>query len=369
MSLIDRRKNFLFVNSIRKDIWGGGEKWMHELGTGLRNKGYEVIYCGRPDSRFLNKAESNSFRYYPLNFNSDFNPITSYRLRKIIKEEKIDLVLLGREKELRLLAPAFWWDRRPSVIIRKGLAVVKNRLRFKIIYDRIVDAVITPSKALSDSLLEILPWLSAEKVKVLHNGVEIPEQVERGTFRKELGIGENTFLAVILGRLSQQKGHKFLFKALSILEHKIDGTQVVVIGDGEEDKALRDQVDRLEIGHIVRFIGHRGDVSNILADTDLLIHPSLYEGMPNTVLEALAHGTPILATDIPGVREIAAEEGIIAMVPPEDPASLAKSLLRLKSDLSYRQSLARNGKKHVERYFSLDRMINRAEKIFLDTMK
>ncbi len=369
MSLIDRSKNFLFVNSIRKGIWGGGEKWMYELGTGLRKKGYGVIYCGRPGSKFLSKAISNSFTYYPVDFNSDFNPITSYRLRKIVKEERIDLVCLGREKELRLLAPVLWWDKRPSVIIRKGLAVVKDRLRFKIIYDRIVDAVITPSNALSDDLLETLPWLSAEKVKVLYNGVEIPGPVKKGTFRKELGIGEHTFLAVVLGRLSRQKGHKFLFKALSMLEHKIDGTQVVVIGEGEEDRALRDQVDSLKIGHLVRFIDHRRDVSNILADADLLIHPSRYEGMPNTVLEALAHGTPILATDIPGVREIALREEIIAMVPPEDPESLAKSLLRLKSDLSYRQSLAWNGKKHVEKYFSLDEMINGGEKIFLDAMK
>ncbi|MCH7618310.1 MAG: glycosyltransferase family 4 protein [Candidatus Marinimicrobia bacterium] len=369
MSQIDSRKNFLFVNSIRKGIWGGGEKWMYEVGTGFRKKGYGVIYCGRPSSRFLSKAISNSFKYYPVDFNSDFNPITSYRLRKIVKEERIDVICLGREKELRLLAPVLWWDRKPSVIIRKGLAVIKNRLRFKIIYDRIVDAVITPSNALSDYLLETLPWLSAEKVKVLHNGVEIPGEVERGTFRKELGIGEHTFLAVVLGRLTPQKGHKFLFKALSILEHKIDGIQVVVVGEGAEDRTLRDQVDRLEIRHLVRFMGHRRDVSNILADCDLLIHPSRYEGMPNTVLEALAHGTPVLATDIPGVREIALREEIMAMVPPEDPEALAKSLLRLKSDLSYRQLLSRNGKKHVGRYFSLDGMIDGAEKIFLDTMK
>ena len=369
MSPIDRRKNFLFINSIRKDIWGGGEKWMYEVGIGLRKKGYGVIYCGRPASRFLSKAKSNSFRYYPLDFNADFNPITSYRLRKIIKKERIDLVCLGREKELRLLAPVLWWDRRPSVIIRKGLAVIKNRLRFKIIYDRIVDAVVTPSNALSEYLLETLPWLSAEKVKVLHNGVEIPGEVKRGIFRKELGIEAHTFLAVVLGRLTPQKGHKFLFTALSMLEHKIDDTQVVVIGEGEEGRVLRDQVDRLEIRHLVRFIGHRWDVSNILADADLLIHPSRYEGMPNTVLEALAHGTPILATDIPGVREIALRADIIAMVPPEDPESLAKLILRLKSDLSYRQLLARNGKKHVQKYFSLDGMIDGAEKIFLDTMK
>ena len=369
MSPIDHRKNFLFINSIRKDIWGGGEKWMYEVGKGLRKKGYGVIYCGRPDSRFLSKAISNSFQYYPVEFNADFNPITSYRLRKIIKKERIDLVCLGREKELRLLAPVLWRNKRPSVIIRKGLAVIKNRLRFKIIYDGIVDAVITPSNALSEYLLETLPWLSPEKVKVLHNGVKIPEQVKRGIFRKELGIGAHTFLAVILGRLSRQKGHKFLFKALSILDHKIDDTLVVVIGEGEEDRALHDQVNRLEISHLVRFIGHRWDVSNILADTDLLIHPSRYEGMPNTVLEALAHGTPILATDIPGVREIALREDIIAMVPPEDPESLANSLLRLKSDSSYRQLLARNGKKHVEKYFSLEGMTNGVEKIFLDTMK
>jgi len=369
MRQIDHTIKILFINSIRKGIWGGGEKWMYKLGIGLRKKGYDVLFCGRPGSKFLNEAKNNSFRYFPVNFNSDFNPLTSFRLNSIIKEEKVHLVFLGREKELRLLAPVFWWGRRPSFIIRKGLAVVKNRLRFKIIYDRIVDAVITPSNALSDKLLKLLPWLRAEKVKVVHNGVEIPLQIERGAFRKELGIGEHIFLAVILGRLSPQKGHNLLFKALSILREKIEDSQIIVIGDGEIEEELRGQVKRLDIGHLVQFVGHRWDVNNILADADLLIHPSRYEGMPNTVLEALAHETPILATDIPSVREIAMREDIISIVPLEDPEALAKSLLKLRTELSYRQALARKGKIHVERYFSLDGMINETEKVFLDIMK
>ena len=340
---------------------------MFEVGKDLKKKGYNVIYCARPGSRFISAAEDLSFKNYEVRFSSDIHPLVSLKLRKIIIQEKIDLICTGEEKELRLLAPLFWFGRKPVTIIRKGLALIKNRRRFKIVYDKLVDAVITPSHALGDYLLELLPWLVSEKVHVLHNGVEIPEGVEKGRFRKELNIGEDTFLAVILGRFDLHKGHKYLFEALAMIKDEITDILVAVVGGGDQEKMFRDETERLGIADIVKFLGHRSDVNNILSDADLLIHPSLLEGMPNAVLEALANGTAVLATDIPGVNEIMDGKEVMALVPPADSKAIAEKLMQLKSDSVYRNKLAVEGKEHVAENFSIKRMLDGSEKIFVDT--
>ncbi|MCH7886800.1 MAG: glycosyltransferase family 4 protein [Candidatus Marinimicrobia bacterium] len=364
---VPQLKNILFIRSLRKHKWGGVEKWMFEVGKDLKKKGYNVIYCARPGSRFISAAEYLSFKYYEVRFSSDIHPLVSLKLRKIILREKIDLICTGGEKELRLLAPLFWFGRKPVIIIRKGSPLIKNKWRFKIVYDKLVDAVITPSHALADYLLELLPWLETEKVRVVHNGVEIPGGVEKGRFRKELNIDENKFLAVILGRFNIPKGHKYLFEALAMIKDEITDILVAVVGGGDQEKKFRDEAERLGIADIVNFVGHRSDVNNILSDADLLIHPSLREGMPNTVLEALAIGTAVLATNIPAINEIMDGKEVMALVPPADSKAIAEKLIQLKSDSVYRNKLAVAGKEHVTKNFSLRNMLDGSEKIFVDT--
>lgn len=364
---VPQLKNILFIRSLRKHKWGGIEKWMFEVGKDLKKKGYKVVYCARPGSRFISAAEDLSFKNYEVRFSSDIHPLVSLKLRKIILQEKIDLICTGGEKELRLLAPVFWFGRKPVIIIRKGSPLIKNKRRFKIVYDKLVDAVITPSHALGNYLLQLLPWLEAEKVHVLHNGVEIPDGVEKGRFRKELNIDENKFLAVILGRFNIPKGHKYLFEALAMIKDEITDILVAVVGGGNQEKKFRDETERLDIADIVKFLGHRSDVNAILSDADLLIHPSLREGMPNTVLEALAIGTAVLATDIPAINEIMDGKEVLALVPPADSKAIAEKLIQLKSDSVYRNKLAVVGKEHVRKNFSLRNMLDGSEKIFVDT--
>lgn len=362
-------KNILFLRSLRIHKWGGVEKWMFEVGKGLRERGYNVIYGARPGSRFNNYAKEHSFKYYDIKFSSDMNPIISYNLKKLIKSENIELICAGEEKELRLLAPVYWFGKRPAIVIRKGAPLIKNRLRFKIVYDRLVDAVITPSNALGDYLLDLLPWLKSNKINVLHNGVLIPENKQKGIFRKELEINERTFLAVIIGRLNTPKGHTDLIHAIGKIKNKLEHTIVAVVGGGEDESQLREEVKRLDLSGIVKFLGHRNDVDQILADADLQVHPSHSEGMPNAILEGLAYAVPIIATNIPGIKEIDMNKNVIEFVQPNNPDELARIFLKLKSDSSFRISLGERGRNHVKKYFSLEKMISGAENIFIDSYR
>jgi len=361
-------KNIMFISSIDKNKWGGVEKWMFEVGAGLSNKGYNVIYCGRPKSKFIEMSNLKSFKYYSVKFTSDFNPIVSYKLKKIASKEKIDLICVGREKDLRLLSLAYLFRERPTIIMRKGLPLIKNRWRFKIVYKYFVDKVLTPSSALKTHLLDLLPWLKSEKVHVINNGVALPGEIKKGIFRKEFNISDNTFLVVIIGRLSDQKGQKRFIEALSLVKDKLNDTQVMVIGAGDDETELRNEVTKLELSGIVKFIGHRWDIPNILTDSDLLVHPSSYEGMPNLILEALIHGTPVLATDIPGVDEIIdGKDNVLELVPLNNVNALANTFMTLKSNLSKRVTLAKQGRIHVRKIFPIEKMLRKTEESFIKT--
>lgn len=340
---------------------------MFEIGKGLRNKGYNIIYAARPDSRFNLYAKEHSFKYFNIKFSADINPLTSYRLWELVKNEDIDVVCAGEEKELRLLAPVYWFGKRPGIVIRKGAALIKNRLRFKYVYNRLVDAVITPSNALGNELLELLPWLQSDKIKVLPNGVQIANKQSRATFRKELGINNKTFLTVVIGRLNTPKGHIDLIQALDKIQNELVDTIVAFIGGGEDESYLSSEVNRLGISHIVKFLGHRTDVGQILIEADMQVHPSRSEGMPNAILEGLSYGIPILATNISGITEIDMGENVIMFVPPKNPDELGVAFLKLKTDSEFRRELGKRGAGHVEKYFPLEKMILGAEAIFLES--
>jgi len=361
-------KNIMFISSIDKNKWGGVEKWMFEVGKGLSNKGYNVIYCGRPESKFIEMSNIKSLKNYSVNFTSDFNPFVSYKLKKIASKEKIDLICVGREKDLRLLSIAYLFRERPTIIMRKGLPLIKNRWRFKIVYKYFVDKVITPSSALKNHLLDLLPWLQSDKVHVINNGVALPGEIAKGVFRKEYNISDNTFLAVIIGRLSDQKGQKRFLEALSFVKEELNDTQVMVIGSGDDETELRNVVTSSGLSGIVKFIGHRWDIPNILTDSDILVHPSSYEGMPNLILEALNHGTPVLATDIPGIDEIAdGKENVLELVPLNNINALANTFIALKSDLSKRVILAKQGRIYVQNIFPIEKMLSKTEESFIKT--
>ena len=152
------------------------------------------------------------------------------------------------------------------------------------------------------------------------------------------------------------------------IKDKLEDTIVVFVGDGEEKSRNVEKVRKYDLGAIVKFVGHRWDIGNILTDTDLLIHPSLYEGMPNTILEAMSYSTPVLATNIPGVDEIDMGEKVIELVEPENSEALADKILMLKSNPEYRIELGRKGRTHVSKHFSLERMLTGVEKTLLKTV-
>lgn len=156
---------------------------------------------------------------------------------------------------------------------------------------------------------------------------------------------------VCVASLTPKKDHANLLGALIILDRQLDGPlEVSLVGDGPLLEAITSQVAVLNRGceHVtVKMLGHRDDIPSVLSDADVLVLPSLSEGMPLVLFEAMAASTPIVATDVGGVRDCCDSGGAGLLVPPADPAALAEGLGTLLSDATFRAQLAARAKAHL----------------------
>jgi glycosyltransferase involved in cell wall biosynthesis len=193
----------------------------------------------------------------------------------------------------------------------------------------------------------------ARKVQVIRNGID-PDRYYRAPdprFRASLDA-EGRPIALCVARLDRQKGHRYLVEAAGAVPDAV----FVLAGEGQERAALEAQVRDLGLVDRFRFLGHRADVPDLLAACDLLVLPSLFEGLPLVVLEAMAAGKPVVATAVGGTDEavVHGESGLL--VPAADPAALAAGIRAILGDRAMAHRLGLAGRARVQREFSAARM-------------
>jgi glycosyltransferase involved in cell wall biosynthesis len=189
------------------------------------------------------------------------------------------------------------------------------------------------------------------RFRVVRNGVPAPEPRPGG--REALWGGEPPELLVGgIGRLHEQKGWDVLLAAAPQIRAAVPEAAVAVIGRGPHREALEAQAP----GAGVQLLGWRPDAARDLAAFDLLVMPSRYEGLSLTALEALAAGVPIVASDIPGLRDAIGDAGVL--VPPDDAAALADRVVALLRDPDRRRALAEAGRERAAREFGVRRMLD-----------
>jgi starch synthase (maltosyl-transferring) len=203
------------------------------------------------------------------------------------------------------------------------------------------------------------------KLITIPNCVEVSRfDLPRGQFRSGIGIAEADPLVVSVGRLERQKGTAFLLAAATNVLQQHPRARFVLVGDGPDESALKAQAGGLGIRSSVHFVGWRPDVPQILADADVFVLASLWEGMPNVVLEAMAARCAVLATSVGGCPELVVDGETGLMVGPGDAAALAEALHRLLSAPEERRRMGDAGRTRAETEFGPELMIGRYEGLY-----
>jgi glycosyltransferase involved in cell wall biosynthesis len=208
--------------------------------------------------------------------------------------------------------------------------------------------------------------LRATDVSVLYNGIDTGfwrRDRAKPVLREELAVAPGSFLVGTVARITPEKDLATFYTIASKVAAKLPGTRFVVVGDGHGDsldRARRD-VARLGLEQVVFFTGHRTDLIDIYASFDLFLLTSVTEGLPNTLLEAMALGVPAVATAVGGVPELLRQGEGGYLAPAGDAEELARLVLELLGDRQLRERFSSECRERIEKHFSFVRRVRLME--------
>lgn len=214
--------------------------------------------------------------------------------------------------------------------------------------------------------LQSFPRTRADQVVTVHNGVvdlrPVPDS-ERAAARASLGATAGEVLVVALGMMRKDRGYEHLVAAARLLHGPV---VIALVGDGPERERLEAQA-RSAPGAPVQFPGYRTDVDAVLRAADLVVQPSLADALPTALLQALAAGAPLVASDVGGMREIVTPD-VGELVPPADPVALAAAIQWLADNPTRRAVLSVAARRRYERHFTADAWATRLHDVYVQVL-
>jgi len=270
-----------------------------------------------------------------------------------------------------LAAPLARFAGASGVVVTEHLPMVERlakRAFVKGIAYRWVDRVLTVCRANVPYLIE-RQKVPAAKIEVIHNalpaGFGRGKDFDRGSARENYGLMPGCAGIAFVGALSERKGLPVLLRALQLLETK--GWRLLVAGDGEERGRYERAASDMGLGERVRFLGNvpEREVERLLRAADVLVLPSYMEAMPYVILEAMACALPVVASGIYGITEMTVDGETGILVPAGDSERLSGALRALLADDALRRRMGENARKRFEKYFTLDRQIDKIQSVYL----
>jgi len=356
---------------------GGAEEHALSVLIALRNYGFAPFVAAPASLLEIMEPEWSRFgvRSVVNDMSSPLDWRGAARLAAMLKRERIDLVHChmttgslcalpaarlagaliietchGREfwREGKRVKGSFWVDRQASRFIDKYIAVSHATARH----------------------LRQAKGIPADKIVVIHNGRDLtrlrpPTPQETAEARAELGLHSEPAV-LLLGRLAKEKGHALLIEALKMLDSRWPSLIAILAGVGPLEAEVRALCEAAGVNHRVRFLGYRQDLQRLLAGSDLVVLPSMSEGLPLAAVEALAAACPIVASAVGGTPEVVLDGETGLLVPSGNPAALAAAIDRLLSDRSLALRLGMNGRTFVERHFDVRMQVEQTIALYRD---
>ena len=333
----------------------------------LSNRGYKVTLVCKPEAEIIGHAKKEGIEVFPMRIAGDFDPLSIFKIINIYRKGKIDIVVANVGKDIRLAGLAAKFASNVSVIaLHQVDSEIKNNLRYRITYNSLAKLIVVNSFSTKNTLLKSAPWLMDEKIKVVYHGIDSEKYTERNTtdLRSQLGLSQADLIIGFVGRLSVQKGIKYMLDAFRLIAEKYKNVHLVIAGSGELEGMIKEVVTKFNLENRIHLLGFRKDIPNLMMTFDIFLLPSLWEGFGIVLIEAMAAGKPVVATSTSSIPEIVEDGRSGILVPPENAEAISDALIKLISEPELRTKFGKEGQKIVREKFTTERMIKDYEKIF-----
>ena len=349
------KKTFLHI--CLSESWGGLEMAVTKWNDVLSSHGHSNLNICTPDSPLAKDLKSKGYPLLEWNSAKYFSPDFTFKLRQLFNNYQIDAVLLQNLRDLWLVTPAMLGKNDIKLIgfCQMLVGIKKKDLLHKFVYNRL-DKLCVLTDWQKKALLPYLP-VDARKYSTVPNFVDCEHfhpNRRSDSFRYQIGIKDDQFAIGVIGRLDEQKGQRELIKAFAQVSKKFVNCRLVIVGEptvGEPEQEAYAQelyklVKDLKLDSKVLFFGFRKDTNILSANFDLFVLPSYRETFGYVVVEAMASGTPVVATQAGGVPEILGQGEFGYLCKPKNADDLA---LKLEEALSNPDQRSEKAKKALSR--------------------
>lgn len=361
-----------FTNST---VWGGVEGHICGLLRHLSRSLFRPhLICSPAIFERFRLASPGDVEVTALSLHSPTHLGAAAQLARLIRRGKFHIVHSHMFWSSLCASPVAWACGVPVIVeTLHGTEAWRKGWKASCRVDRVVAHFVSQHVAVCNSDARFLvekKHVPTEKVAVIHNGVDVrrfgASSDMRMAMRKALGYAEDDLILIMVARFHEGKGHRVLLDAMKHLLPSFPKLKLICLGEGDGEGEVRASCGALGLSHCVRIPGQQTNVADWLKAADINVLPSFYEGLPLTILEAMASALPSVATQVGGIVD-AIENGVSGLlVPPGDAMQLAEALSFLLRDAELRKRMGIAAYLRAARRFGIEQQICNMERTYLD---
>jgi L-malate glycosyltransferase len=344
---------------------GGAEVLAARLARQMRERFRFVFVCLDELGTLGEELRRDGFSVHVLGRRSGLDWRCSYRLTQLLRQEKVDVIHAHQYTPFFYSMAARLLYRRPSVIFTEhGRHFPDYPRRKRMVVNRLLlgrrDRVVGVGQAVRQALIAN-EGMRTDRVTVIYNGIDLKPFVEggdadRAAVRQEMGVGVDDLVVLQVARLDYLKDHATALRTLGHVVRQRPNARLVLVGEGPERAKIEELIRQGRLEANVRLLGLRKDIGRLLHAADVFLLTSISEGIPLTLIEAMAARLPVVATRVGGVGEIVEDGDTGLLAPSGDDAALAAHVLQLGADPEQRLRMGERGRQRARAMFSESRM-------------
>jgi len=352
------RLSFLFIDSERR--WRGGQAQLITLLEGLHRRDHTIHLVCFPKTSLEERAVQLGISVYPIAIWSEMGLISLVRLFFKIRKIRPDILAFNTPKPILMgtLAARFA-PVGAAIVFRRVSFPLRNNFTSRLKYTWGLDCIVAISRSIKLQLQA--GGIPESLVDIIYEGIDLnpyPTEVRSEKHQKSAHITVGT-----VSHLSSEKGLNYLIEAASLIPDVAQRIRFIIVGEGNCRRELEELVHEKGLDNCFQFLGFRADSHLMMKDFDLFVLPSLSEGLPSAIMEAMANSLPVVGSDVGGIPELIENGHNGLLVPPADPEKLARAIQQLAEDSETLTRMGDRGRQRVEEKFTLERKIEETENL------